>query len=47
MSAMYVASPAYIEKHGSPQTPEEMMTHQALMQATRSGRQWMATSLSK
>jgi DNA-binding transcriptional LysR family regulator len=31
MSAMYVASPAYIEKHGSPETPEEMMTHQALM----------------
>lgn len=31
MSAIYVASPAYIEKHGSPETPEEMMTHQALM----------------
>lgn len=32
MSAMYVASPAYIEKHGSPETPDEMTTHQALMQ---------------
>lgn len=31
MSAIYVASPAYIEKHGSPETPEEMMTHQALL----------------
>jgi len=31
MSAMYVASPAYIEKHGSPETPEAMVTHQALM----------------
>lgn len=31
MIAMYVASPAYIEKHGSPETPEEMTTHQALM----------------
>ncbi|RMI17080.1 LysR family transcriptional regulator [Pseudoroseomonas wenyumeiae] len=34
MCAMYVASPAYIEKHGSPETPEEMMAHQALMQGT-------------
>lgn len=31
MSAIYVASPAYIEKHGSPETPEEMITHQGLM----------------
>ena len=31
MYAMYVASPAYIEKHGSPETPEEMMTHEALL----------------
>lgn len=29
-----VASPAYIEAHGSPQTPEELIAHQALMQAT-------------
>lgn len=46
MSAMYVASPYYIEKHGSPETPEEMMTHQAPW-VTRSGRQWMAINLSK
>ncbi|GAA0775783.1 MULTISPECIES: LysR family transcriptional regulator [Brevundimonas] len=31
MSAIYVASPAYIEKYGSPETPEEMRTHQALL----------------
>jgi DNA-binding transcriptional LysR family regulator len=29
----YVASPAYIEKHGAPETPEELLTHQALMQS--------------
>ncbi|WP_082012365.1 LysR family transcriptional regulator [Belnapia sp. F-4-1] len=34
MCAKYVASPAYIDKHGSPETPEEMMHHQALMQGT-------------
>ena len=28
----YVASPAYIKAHGSPETPEELVTHQALMQ---------------
>lgn len=28
----YVASPAYIKTHGSPETPEELVTHQALMQ---------------
>lgn len=32
MYAAYVASPAYIEKHGAPQTPDEFITHQALMQ---------------
>lgn len=31
MSAIYVASPAYIEQHGSPETPEEMTSHHALM----------------
>lgn len=31
MSAMYVASPAYIDEHGAPETPDEMMTHQALL----------------
>lgn len=29
-----VASPAYIEKHGAPQTPDEIAPHQALMQGT-------------
>ncbi|MGE8190735.1 LysR family transcriptional regulator [Pseudomonas sp. NPDC086278] len=33
---MLVASPAYIEVHGSPETPEELVTHQALMQGTES-----------
>ncbi|MGR9207844.1 LysR family transcriptional regulator (plasmid) [Rhizobium leguminosarum] len=28
----YVASPAYIKAHGSPETPEELVNHQALMQ---------------
>ncbi|CAN7633235.1 LysR family transcriptional regulator [Paraburkholderia sp. DD10] len=36
----YVASPAYIEKCGSPETPEELVTHQALMQGTET---WLAT----
>ncbi|ONG47346.1 LysR family transcriptional regulator [Pseudoroseomonas deserti] len=29
-----VASPAYIEAHGAPQTPDELPAHQALMQGT-------------
>lgn len=29
-----VASPGYIEAHGSPQSPEEIITHQSLMQGT-------------
>src|SRR5260221_1634947 len=29
-----VASPDYIKKHGSPETPDELLTHQALMQGT-------------
>lgn len=36
----YVASPAYIEEYGSPETPEELVTHQALMQGTET---WLAT----
>jgi DNA-binding transcriptional LysR family regulator len=36
----YVASPDYIEKYGSPETPEELVTHQALMQGTET---WLAT----
>jgi DNA-binding transcriptional LysR family regulator len=31
---MLVASPAYIEAHGSPETPEGLLAHQALMQGT-------------
>jgi len=30
----FVASPEYIKKHGSPETPEEFLKHQALMQGT-------------
>jgi DNA-binding transcriptional LysR family regulator len=29
-----VASPRYIEKHGAPETPEELLAHEALMQGT-------------
>jgi DNA-binding transcriptional LysR family regulator len=29
-----VASPSYIREHGSPETPEELASHQALMQGT-------------
>ena len=31
---IFVASPDYIKVHGSPQTPEELVAHQALMQGT-------------
>lgn len=31
-----VASPAYIKAHGSPETPEDLAVHQALMQGTES-----------
>lgn len=34
MHSKYVATPAYIEKHGFPETPEQLVTHQALMQGT-------------
>jgi DNA-binding transcriptional LysR family regulator len=37
--AKYVASPDYIAKHGSPETPEEFVTHECVMQGTES---WMA-----
>lgn len=30
----FVASPDYINIHGAPETPEELVTHQALMQGT-------------
>jgi DNA-binding transcriptional LysR family regulator len=29
-----VASPDYIREHGAPKTPDELLTHQALMQGT-------------
>lgn len=29
-----IASPNYVEAHGSPETPEELLTHHALMQGT-------------
>lgn len=36
VSASTVASPAYIQAHGAPTTPEELLAHQALMQGTES-----------
>lgn len=35
-----VASPAYVSAHGAPETPEQLLTHQALMQGTES---WQLT----
>ncbi|WP_175873677.1 LysR family transcriptional regulator [Burkholderia sp. BCC0397] len=32
----FVASPNYVGTHGSPETPQELLTHQALMQGTES-----------
>jgi DNA-binding transcriptional LysR family regulator len=29
-----VASPDYVREHGTPETPDELLTHQALMQGT-------------
>jgi DNA-binding transcriptional LysR family regulator len=34
----YVASPGYIESHGAPETPEELLRHQALMQGNETWR---------
>ncbi|MFC3692485.1 LysR family transcriptional regulator [Chenggangzhangella methanolivorans] len=34
MFGKFVASPAYIAAHGSPETPEELVAHEALMQGT-------------
>lgn len=36
IQAQFVASPSYIAKHGAPETPEEFVTHQAVMQGTES-----------
>lgn len=33
-----VASPDYIKKHGAPETPDELLMHQALMQGTETWR---------
>lgn len=35
-TASCVASPGYIRKHGAPETPEEFVTHNAIMQGTES-----------
>ena len=37
----FVASPRYIEAHGSPETPEELVAHEALMQGTEA---WQVTN---
>lgn len=37
--AVYVATPAYIERHGAPQTPEEFVTHEVVMQGNET---WLA-----
>lgn len=37
--AVYVATPAYIERHGAPQTPEEFGTHEVVMQGNET---WLA-----
>ena len=39
-----VATPAYIDAHGSPATPDELVTHQALMQGTET---WPALDAGK
>lgn len=41
---MLVASPDYIKAHGSPETPEELSAHQALMQGTET---WQLTDGNK
>lgn len=38
-TAKYVASPDYIKAHGAPETPEEFVTHEVVMQGTET---WMA-----
>ena len=39
LRAMYVAAPAYLASHGSPDTPDELLAHQAVMQGTET---WFA-----
>ncbi len=38
-TAKYVATPDYIKKHGSPETPEEFATHEVVMQGNET---WLA-----
>lgn len=38
LRAHWVASPDYIAKHGSPETPDEFVTHEVLMQGTETWR---------
>ncbi|MBX9588009.1 MAG: LysR family transcriptional regulator [Hyphomonadaceae bacterium] len=38
MRGRLVASPAYLAAHGAPQTPEDLLNHEALMQGTESWR---------
>jgi DNA-binding transcriptional LysR family regulator len=38
VSGKIVASPGYVAQHGAPSTPEELISHQALMQGTESWR---------
>ena len=38
--ATLVASPAYIEAHGAPETPDELLEHEAILQGTES---WLFT----
>lgn len=34
----FVASPRYIQEHGAPETPDQLLTHEALMQGTETWR---------
>lgn len=34
VDGLFVASPGYVAAHGSPETPEELLVHEALMQGT-------------
>jgi DNA-binding transcriptional LysR family regulator len=36
ISGRLVASPDYIKRHGAPETPQELLTHEALLQGTES-----------
>jgi DNA-binding transcriptional LysR family regulator len=38
MRAKLVASPQYIQRHGAPETPDELMIHEALLQGTETWR---------